>query len=769
MGLLSVGTPLPWTDAKQYADHVRKHGIAQFLATFRSNKGLGRRGVLYWGDEVEYMLVHFDDEARNAALSLRGYDVLTELMQEEEEAKATGAQVDLLWRPEYARYMLEGTPGHPYGMRADELSKVQASMKRRRQAAAALLEPHEFLASITVFPRLGDSHDAPFLHPHVDTSNPAERERHAPSSKSLFIPDDAINPHPRFRTLTANIRERRGEKVAINLPIYPDQHTPKPFREPGLEAEYASGAAKPDHIYLDCMCFGMGCSCLQITLQASHICEARHLYDQLAVLSPIMLALTASSPIFRGHLVDVDCRWNVIAGAVDDRTRAERGVDPAAAVLARQWDEKTGKTVDVGPRVPRRIPKSRYDSISTYLSMHASYQPEYNDLPLVVDESIEAQLRDEGVDGQLARHIAHLFIRDPLVMYKELLNQNDAVDTDHFENLQSTNWQTMRFKPPPTTQPDLGWRVEFRSMEVQLTDFENAAHSVFIVLASRVILALDLDLYIPLSKVDENIARAQRRDAVLDQRFWFRSSVPSTEDAHASLTATPDCCLPRTGSEEQLTALVAAATHGATTANGIATNGTANGTAKSESDMAMAPIKRTGSPCVECSSCGDCTCLSSFAPRSRSNSPLRKPLTGLSSGSATSSPDLAGSAQKSASAPTVTANGTTAGKYAELTVDNIINGGAGFTGLIPLIRTFLGSLVMDTDGRALVETYLDFIGDRAAGRVATTANWMRQLVMQHPEYKGDSRVSPAVAYDVLLQCRKVTEMDAFPAVAPVRY
>lgn len=34
-----------------------------------------------------------------------------------------------------------------------------------------------------------------------------------------------------------------------------------------------------------------------------------------------------------------------------------------------------------------------------------------------------------------------------------------------FQNLQSTNWQTMRFKPPPPNS-DIGWRVEFRPMEV---------------------------------------------------------------------------------------------------------------------------------------------------------------------------------------------------------------------------------------------------------------------------------------------------------------
>jgi hypothetical protein len=33
----------------------------------------------------------------------------------------------------------------------------------------------------------------------------------------------------------------------------------------------------------------------------------------------------------------------------------------------------------------------------------------------------------------LARHIAHLFIRDPISLFSEKINQNDEEDTDHFE------------------------------------------------------------------------------------------------------------------------------------------------------------------------------------------------------------------------------------------------------------------------------------------------------------------------------------------------
>lgn len=93
-----------------------------------------------------------------------------------------------------------------------------------------------------------------------------------------------------------------------------------------------------------------------------------------------------------------------------------------------------------------------------------------------------------------------------------------------YQNLQSTNWQTVRFKPPPPNS-DIGWRVEFRSMEVQLTDFENAAFSVFIVLLTRVILSFGLNFYIPITKVDENMQTAHQRGAAVNCKFYFRKNV----------------------------------------------------------------------------------------------------------------------------------------------------------------------------------------------------------------------------------------------------
>ena len=38
-----------------------------------------------------------------------------------------------------------------------------------------------------------------------------------------------------------------------------------------------------------------------------------------------------------------------------------------------------------------------------------------------------------GFDDQLARHFAYLFIRDPISLFEEKLQQDPDTETDHFE------------------------------------------------------------------------------------------------------------------------------------------------------------------------------------------------------------------------------------------------------------------------------------------------------------------------------------------------
>ncbi|KQL60158.1 glutamate--cysteine ligase catalytic subunit isoform X2 [Amazona aestiva] len=393
MGLLSQGSPLSWEETRRYAEHVRKHGILQFLHIYRALRDR-HKDVLKWGDEVEYMLVKFDHENKKVRLALCGEEVLQTLQDKGEKVNPNHPT---LWRPEYGSYMIEGTPGQPYGGTMSEFNTVQDNMRKRRQEAASVLKENEAICTVTSFPS----------------------------------------------TLTRNIRHRRGEKVVINVPIFKDKNTPSPFIEtfPDDDGE-AAKAAKPDYIYMDAMGFGMGNCCLQ-------------------------MALSAASPFYRGYVSDIDCRWGVISASVDDRTREERGVEPLKNNLY-------------------RISKSRYDSIDSYLSECGE---KYNDIDLTIDKDIYEHLIKEGIDHLLAQHIAHLFIRDPLTLFEEKIHLDDANESDHFENIQSTNWQTMRFKPPPPNS-DIGWRVEFRPMEV-----------------------------------DENMKVAQKRDAVRQGMFYFRKDI----------------------------------------------------------------------------------------------------------------------------------------------------------------------------------------------------------------------------------------------------
>ncbi|KAI6242247.1 Glutamate--cysteine ligase [Aphelenchoides fujianensis] len=513
MGLLTKGTPLSWAETVPYLEYIKTHGIAQFIALYHRLKNR-ENDQLRWGDEIEYTIVKFDHEKKKVRVSLRADDLLKRLQAQEEVNNMIGTENRALWRPEFAAYMVEGTPGVPYGGLMSCFNIVESNMILRRAEAVNLLRSDESLLSVS-FPSLGArDFTAPEAKCTPDDPDGAGR--------SIFFPDDAIySGHPRFRNLVRNIRGRRGRKVIINVPIFRDANTPQPFVEEFTDAE-AKAAAKPDFIYMDHMGFGMGCCCLQMTFQAVNVDEARWLYDQLTPITPILVALSAATPIFRSYLADVDSRWDIISASVDDRTPEEYGEKPL----------ETSKFV---------IKKSRYDSTDCYIYPCSAA---YNDIPLEHDPKILQQLIEGGIDEHLAKHIAHMFIRDPLQVFKERVEQDDTKSTEHFETIQSSNWMNMRFKPPPPDAPEIGWRVEFRPTEVQLTDFENAAYCCFVVLLTRVIISYKLTFLSPISKVTENMKRAQTRDAVLNQKLHFRSKLANCDtppDAKNGVpTKTPD-------------------------------------------------------------------------------------------------------------------------------------------------------------------------------------------------------------------------------------
>ena len=736
MGLLSKGTPLSWEQSRAYHDYVKRHGILQFLNIYRTMAGR-ENDIFLWGDEVEHMIVRIDPASNTATIALRAPEILAQLEALTLQQQQTGRGWNAHFVPEYGRYMVEATPGGPYGGYTADLRMVEPNMRLRRQMVQQLLQPHEYIMTLTAFPLMG-----------VGRYSTPPATPYGPIARSLYIADEVIGPHPRFATLTRNIRIRKGSKVCIRVPLYQDKRTrdvmqqqlklrdsmaadrltevkeqatssspsssgsiPPPPSQSG-SAQYlpfsprahappttsstnlSSGGEEsyppiPDftcvppidelsEIHMDAMAFGMGQSCLQVTFQTRSIREARHLYDHLAVLSPIMLALSAATPFHRGRIADIDVRWTVISQAVDDRTNKERGLEDLEkpdlerkASLAdyerpppHQHNTDDIRTAATS-RAPQRLHKSRYDSISTYLSLESDFNPLYNDIPCEQDKPSYDTLIAAGIDPLLAKHISHLFVRDPLVIYDESVVQDDTTSSDHFENLQSTNWQTVRFKPPPPVSAvPLGWRVEFRTMEVQLTDMENAAYTVFVALISRAILFLNLNFYLPISRVDENLQRAHTRDAVNKEKFYWRKVV--------------NPCQP-------------------------------NPTA-SDSSASSASSSSVSSSSASATLCGD-------------------------------------SLRSSAASSTASIED----EYEEMSMAEIMTGKAscGFPGLIPLVRTYLDMIECDTATMCTVDSYLQLLELRATGQLLTAASWLRKYVSIHPAYQHDSQLTQPVVVDLM--------------------
>ena len=175
-------------------------------------------------------------------------------------------------------------------------------------------------------------------------------------------------------------------------------------------------------------------------------------------------------------------------------------------------------------------------------------------------------------------------------------------------------------------------------MELQLTDFENAAFSVFVVLVSRVMLAFNLNTYIPMSLVDENMRAAHRRSACRSERFWFRRHMDPSEIENADQW------------EDQ---------------------------------------------------------------------------------------------------------------YELMSLQQIMMGkGSYFPGLIPMVFAYLDALDeagggVDRETRNVVTNYMQFIQQRATGQLMTTAEWMRNFVTSHPDYKEDSVVTQRIAYDLMERCHHI--------------
>lgn len=489
MGLLRNHEVLEWEEVQNIREKIKLKGISQFISKYRSHRftAVGP----YWGDEIEQMVCV--------------KDVTYSLLLCSKEVVEGYKGGEMLLSMEYAGYMVETTPNKPFDMSLGSFVSLEQRFEERRISLEKYL--HGFVKSssllfLTCFPNLKDCYaslERRTLKNKKGTDEGEHKAVHLSASElsyditcSKTFPDNAITDHNRFRSFTKNIIKRRERHIEGYVKIMEDICTEK--RDKKVE----------NAILIDSMGQGMGCCCLQITIQYASLAQARRMYDCLGILAPLILRISRATPVASGYLLNTETRWDMISLSVDCRKDGERGAEYCIS----------GDAEDRMRPEKAKITKSRFSSIDVFISSTEENISLYNDIYVPTVPSFTRRLVEAGVDEVMATHINSLFVRDPVLAYEK--TRKDVADNienvfDEFENIQSSNWRSVRLKIPSGTVPELdGWKVEFRVLEVQPTSFENAAFTIFVVLLSNAIIHYDINLYIQMSLVEKNFSEAQR-------------------------------------------------------------------------------------------------------------------------------------------------------------------------------------------------------------------------------------------------------------------
>ena len=227
-----------------------------------------------------------------------------------------------------------------------------------------------------------------------------------------------------------------------------------------------------------------------------------------------------------------------------------------------------------------------------------------------------------------------------------------------------------------------GWRVEFRPLEIQLTDFENAAFSLLTVLTTRSLLAMGYNFYLPISLMEENMKRAQLQDAVMTQKFWVRK-----ESFSPSLTTVPLAAIPPLPIPLHLTS------SSGSSSSSVKTSSSSSSSSSTVNEFGT--IRRTSDS------------SSSLVPKQSEITAIELTLDEFFNGRQGTAIDRAAGRQ-----------------------------GEGFPGLIPAIYGYLEALGCDALMIGRLRPYLTLLQKRASGELPTAAQWIRKFVRSHKEYKG---------------------------------
>ncbi|UKJ89192.2 glutamate--cysteine ligase [Theileria orientalis] len=340
---------------------------------------------------------------------------------------------------------------------------------------------------------------------------------------------------------------------------------------------------------------GALCS-LQVTFSCCNLDEARYLYDQLLVLSPIFLSLSSATVGYNGILSNYDNRWTIMTALWND--------DPNMVYRRRfsKFDESVeaepeGTVADTNNSPSRGginsyFSKGRCSTSSLFISNSKFCIDNYkylNDIKVDCDFDSFVHMTKMGVDPILARHISHNFVKEPLTVIDEDFSQvNCEVSDSHYQIFHDTNWNSVRLNhpivPPPVDNTDsdsnkgssrrenntfknnrnynnktdyvykvdtsrsnagrgtgvseivdvkprrtLPWRVEFRPLDIQLTDEENSMFICVVSYVVKVLLLKRLNLYMPISLVDINTEVSSKIESCHRDLFYFRENVTNNK------------------------------------------------------------------------------------------------------------------------------------------------------------------------------------------------------------------------------------------------
>lgn len=175
---------------------------------------------------MEYQ-IYVVNEQQKLQLSNRGPELIDKFNNSNLSQKN-----DINLMPEFGGWMVEAVPSKPYNSIVDpaELLSCEEKLHRRRHVLSDFFRDQGLqLVSSTNVGMLG-TEDHMYLGDNEELDNEYKQNKNDlkkmnPYSESQFVMDKTINTHPRFSGLVKSIRERRGKKVEIKVPLFKDEKT----------------------------------------------------------------------------------------------------------------------------------------------------------------------------------------------------------------------------------------------------------------------------------------------------------------------------------------------------------------------------------------------------------------------------------------------------------------------------------------------------------------------------------------------------------------